>query len=1416
MIGFKLGKYTKRIQNILLAALFSATQVVVPLTYSRIVQAASIPTNKVGFSSLGFVLSGSYSSVAGQPTGTGQLKNGNVGGYPEGACIPAEFKVTNNSNTAGDTIISPIFDYKNNGIIGISNYEKVTTSLSGDPSATADNLNDFSFSGQPLSSATSFPLSTGGTISANVTGPFSNNDAGTSATTANDAFRHYNISLPNIPSGASVYIMLCGRLGLDASEYPGASLSLRTVQGGAENVPIPVNQILVLPSITINKTVQQGSAVASDFSFNVSPSVNGQSTYTIPSGQSSVTVNNVNPDGSYTITESGPSGYVFTGGTGTSCTVVAATLNTASGQMTASVAAGKPPTNATCSFTNTQNTGTITLIKSVTNDNGGTAGVNAFGLSIGGTSVTSSQTLTLNPGSYAINEAGLTGYSFVSITGTGCPTTLGGNVTLASNQNITCTITNDDIAPQLTVIKNVTNDNGGNAVAGDFTMSVIATDVSDDSFPGVSGSGTTVTLDAGSYSVSEGGPSGYSGSYSTDCSGTIAIGETKTCTVTNNDDAPRLTLIKSVTNNSGGALLASDFALHLSGGAYNGTQNFSSSSTPTVASNTAYTVSESTVTGYAQTGIVCVDDNTQAIVSQPVSLNEGQQVTCTISNDDIAPLLTVTKIVTNNSGGTLQVSDFPLYVNALQVTSGTQNSFTAGNYTVSETNQTGYVAGTWSGDCNPDGTITLQIGSTYSCTITNNDAPATIKVTKQVIKDNGGTATVSDFTLKVNTTEVASGVTNNFDGNTSYTISEIANVSGYTQTSLTCLDVTNGGSTSVGATFTAQLGHAYECTIVNDDIAPTLTLVKNVVNDNNGSATIANFQAKIDGNNVSWSQAVTLNTGSYTASEAVLAGGEGYTASSWTGDCAADGSITLTEGQNKTCTITNDDQQAKIVLVKNLPNDDGGTAVQSDFTVTLSGNAAAWGDNTVNAGSYTASETTLPGYAPSVWGGDCDANGNVTVTPGQTKTCSITNDDIAPTLTLKKIVVNDNGGDNDADEWTLTAQEDGQSALINTTGTPNGDGTQATTSAATAEAGIDYDLSESGPSGYTASAWSCDGGTLQNGSITLDLDEDVTCTITNDDEQGTITVIKDIDTTAVADGVADTSDVSDWKWNIDDSGNYDTGSSNPQSVDAGTYIVSEVQKQNYEVEDVECTSDSESELEQIIEQLLLANASESAEVTVDSGENITCRFLNHQVPVVLNLSKSVDKPAPQGNLVGDTLTYTLTVSVPEDSGTSFNTIVTDLPPSNFTVVNQTAWTVHSNVRGDFTVPNPNYGSPGSWELGDMVPGEVVTITYQVIVGSSVTPGDYPDIAFAQSCDLPLVEDSCSGDGSTVLSNLSTEETPFVGTEVRVVAAAPTGHVLGASILVNTGQQNLWYSFLAGGGLLVAALLTLRRKKGAQK
>ncbi|HUU49319.1 MAG TPA: hypothetical protein VMW55_11140, partial [Nitrosopumilaceae archaeon] len=87
----------------------------------------------------------------------------------------------------------------------------------------------------------------------------------------------------------------------------------------------------------------------------------------------------------------------------------------------------------------------------------------------------------------------------------------------------------------LTVIKNVVNDDSGTNVPGDFTMVITAINPSDNNFAGVSGAGTTITIDSGAYSVNETGPGGYGKTLSPECSGTAIAGELYICTITNYD-----------------------------------------------------------------------------------------------------------------------------------------------------------------------------------------------------------------------------------------------------------------------------------------------------------------------------------------------------------------------------------------------------------------------------------------------------------------------------------------------------------------------------------------------------------------------------------------------------------------------------------------------------------------------------------------------------------------------------------------------------------------------------------------------------------------------------------------------------------------------------------------------------------------
>src|SRR5207248_3095449 len=93
------------------------------------------------------------------------------------------------------------------------------------------------------------------------------------------------------------------------------------------------------------------------------------------------------------------------------------------------------------------------------------------------------------------------------------------------------------------VIKHVVNDDGGDAAASQSTMTINGvTATGGNSFPGAESPGTNKTVTPGSYNVTETGPSGYIAVPSAGCSGSIALGETKTCTIVNHDIAKRLTI----------------------------------------------------------------------------------------------------------------------------------------------------------------------------------------------------------------------------------------------------------------------------------------------------------------------------------------------------------------------------------------------------------------------------------------------------------------------------------------------------------------------------------------------------------------------------------------------------------------------------------------------------------------------------------------------------------------------------------------------------------------------------------------------------------------------------------------------------------------------------------------------------------
>ena len=583
------------------------------------------------------------------------------------------------------------------------------------------------------------------------------------------------------------------------------------------------------------------------------------------------------------------------------------------------------------------------------------------------------------------------------------------------------TLTVNPVSAHLIVIKHVINDNGGLASAGDFTMNVSAVNPSLTSFAG-NETGVNVTVSAGSFSVTEAGTSGYTASNSPDCVGTIANGETKTCTITNDDQAPKLHLRNVVINDNGGTALATAWTLSADGLGANDLSGVNPVDSGATLKADTFTLSESGgPAGYTASNWVCVGDTQNG---NSVTLSLGQEATCTITNDDQPATLIIKKVVINNDGGTKNATDFTFQVNGGSTIAFQQdtdirhgkNTLTVdvGTFNVVEADFAGYT--TTYDNCS---NVVIPNGGSATCTITNDDQPGTLVVKKVVTNDNGGTRTAGDFEFSVNN-GVASDVSFLQDN-----------------------DALHGKNT-----FIASAG-TYTVTEDGLPIVGYITIYKNCSN------------------------------------------------------------VVIPSGGLATCTITNDDIAPKLHLRKVVVNDNGGTAPATSWTLSadgagandLSGTTPVDSGTSLKVDTFVLSETGGPaGYRASDWicVGGTQNGSNITLGLGQEATCTITNDDIAPKLHLRKAVVNDNGGTKTVADFTLTANGTGSNDLSGTSPVDAGAGLKADT----------WALSETNLYGYSASVWICVGGAQNGSNVTLSIGEEATCTITNDDKPGTIIIIK--------------------------------------------------------------------------------------------------------------------------------------------------------------------------------------------------------------------------------------------------------------------------------------------------------------------
>jgi hypothetical protein len=342
---------------------------------------------------------------------------------------------------------------------------------------------------------------------------------------------------------------------------------------------------------------------------------------------------------------------------------------------------------------------------------------------------------------------------------------------------------------------------------------------------------------------------------------------------------------------------------------------------------------------------------------------------------------------------------------------------TAGMHMVSESAGTGTsltdYTSTIGGDCTASGSITLGLGDSATCTITNvrlGDPTGFLTVSKVCVPANDP----GQFEIHVDGTKLAELSC----GETTVPIElspgghTVSEASGR-RTSRAGYTTVISGDCAADGTVTVVANETKHCTITNTRIpsATTLTVRKvcfPVGDDGHFRVGIFTIHGRPVHRVVltcpGTTGAVRVHPGTYVIRER---GANGTDLSDYNrfigGDCLPNGTVTLQAGDHARCRIVNVRKSTgplpgELTVIKIcVPGDDGGR-----FNLTIDGQTEAdvacgdsFGPVAVPAGQHHVSEsagtgTSLSDYTTTI-GGACAADGSVTLVAGQQAICTITN-----------------------------------------------------------------------------------------------------------------------------------------------------------------------------------------------------------------------------------------------------------------------------------------------------------------------------------------------------------------------------------------------------------------------------------------
>ena len=903
-----------------------------------------------------------------------------------------------------------------------------------------------------------------------------------------------------------------------------AGVSVGTVTGTSASIPLSEGENVRCdyynskhPVLIVNKVVVPSSDTGL-FNLQIDGTTAGTGANVANGGTTGPQVVSA---GSHTVGE--------TAGTGTSLSNYLTTIDCGSGPVSGtSLSTGNLAVNTTttCTITNTRKS-TLTVTKTLLpNTDTGTFNLQIDGATAGtGAAVGNNGTtgaVVVGAGvQHTVGETGANGTllsNYTAVIGGACDSS--GHVTLQPGDNKTCTITNTKNAT-LTVTKTLVPSTD----TGTFNLQIDGATAGTGAAVGNNGTTGAVVVSIGvQHTVSETGANGTLLSNYTaviggacDSSGNVTLqpGDNKTCTITNTKNAT-LTVTKTLvpSADTGTFNLQIDGATAGTGAAVG---NNGTTGAVAVSAGVQHTVGETGANGTLVSNYTAVFGGA-CDSSGHVTLQPGDTKTCTITNSKNATL-TVNKVL-NPSG---DAGRFNLQIDG--ATKGTGGSVGNGGttgaivvttgvaHTVGETAAVGNLSDydtVISGDCAANGSVTLNPGDTKTCTITNT-RHATLTVNK-ILNPSGDSGR---FNLRIDGATAGTGASVGDGGTTgaivvttgvAHTVSETAAVG-----NLSDYVTVIGGDCASNGSITLNPGDNKTCTITNARKA-TLTVTKTLV----PSADAGTFNLRIDGATATGSAvgnngttgAVVVSTGvQHTVSET---GANGTLLSNYTavigGACDSNGNVTLQPGDNKTCTITNTKNATLTVTKTLLPSSDSGRFNLQIDGATAGTGAAVGNNGTTGAvavsagvqhavGETGANGTVLSNYT-AVFGGACDSSGHITLQPGDTKTCTITNTKNA-TLTVNK-VLNPPG-----DPGLFNLLIDGATA-----GTGAAVGNGGTTGAVVVASGVTHTVSETAAVGDLATYITAIGGDCaSNGTVTLSPGQNKVCTITNTRDPS-LTVIK--------------------------------------------------------------------------------------------------------------------------------------------------------------------------------------------------------------------------------------------------------------------------------------------------------------------